>query len=204
MKALALVVLLPTLAFADPATERLAAVQASYAKLEHVKATFTQTHVNTTYGITKVRHGKLYLARPDKMRWDYTDEKQDHRFIYDGETLWGIFPSNKEVAKHRTAKQMVPAAFAFLRGGDLSAELTVSSPAPDTIELVPKEPNAQVKKLTFMIDPKTNRVVKSIVLNHEDHTNTFVLANIDEKTELDPKWFQFSPKRVPTYKVSEY
>lgn len=190
----------PAPAAAEPS---LATVQASYAKLEHVKAAFTQTTVNATYGVTKARHGKLYLARPDKMRWDYSDKKQDHSFIYDGTVLWFVDPAGKKVIKYKTDQQMMPVAFAFLRGGDLSKEFDVAA-SGDTLVLAPKSTNAAVKTLTLVIDAKTNRVVKSIVRNHQDDTNEFVLANLDEATAPDAKIFEFSPKRVPLYKVEEY
>jgi hypothetical protein len=50
-----------------------------------------------------------------------------------------------------------------------------------------------------VIDPRTKQVVKSIVLDHNGDTNTFELV-LGAK-HPDEKLFQFSPKRVPTYKV---
>ena len=50
-------------------------------------------------------------------------------------------------------------------------------------------------------DPKTKRVVKSIVVNHNDDTNTFQFSMLEKAA--DAKTYEFSPKRVPTYEVVE-
>ena len=196
MRALAIVlVLAPAIAYATPA-QTLADVQASYANVKELQGGFTQTFLNATFGKTSNSRGTLYLARPDKMRWDYANTKS---MIFDGSTLWVVEPKNKQVYKHTTQDATLPAAIAFLNGGKLDEKFAVTEPTAGTLELVPKQADASIKKLTFVIDAKTKRVVKSIVVNHKDDVNTFVFS-VAEKP-IDAKLFTFSPKRVPTYKV---
>jgi chaperone LolA len=178
-------------------------VQASYAKVQHLQGTFAQRTFNATFGKETESRGKLYLARPDRMRWDYVDNKDKPKrsMIFDGKTLWGVEPANQKVYKHTVVDATLPAAISFLNGGKLDAKFKVSSPSADTLELVPKQADAGIKKLTFVIDPKTKRVVKSIVVNHNDDTNTFQFAMVEKAT--NPKTYEFSPKSTPTYDVVE-
>jgi chaperone LolA len=184
--------------FASPL---LADVQAAYKDAQALRGSFTQVVTRKVYGTTQTEKGTLYLARPDKMRWDYVNAKAkpDKSMIFDGKTLWVIEPSNLQVLRHKTVSATLPAAVAFLNGGDLSKDFDVTTPDATTLVLVPKEVSAKIKTLTFVIDPKTKRVVKSIVLDHQGDTNTFEF-HLDEKP-IDGKTFQFSPKRVPTYQV---
>lgn len=183
------------------ATPLLADVQAAYKDAQSMRGSFTQVITRKVYGTTQTTKGTLYLSRPDRMRWDYVDAKNkpDKQMIFDGKTLWVIEPSNLQVLKHQTVSATLPAAVAFLNGGDLSKEFDVTTPDATTLVLVPKEVSAKIKKLTFVVDAKTKRVVKSIVLDHQGDTNTFEF-HLDEQP-IDKKVFQFSPKRVPTYKV---
>jgi len=201
MRAIVIAVLLaPALASATPA-QTLADVQASYAKVQHLQGSFTQKFANATFGTESKHRGMLYLERPDKMRWDYS--QPDHKgksIIFDSKTLWVVEPENLQIYEHVTIDPTLPAAISFLNGGaKLSTDFDVSSPKPDTLVLVPKQANVQIKKLTFVIDPKTKRVVKSIVVNHNDDTNMFEFHVVEK--QADAKLFTFSPKRVPTYKV---
>lgn len=190
---------LPSAAVASP--QLLDDVRASYAKVTSLSGGFKQTFTNATFGTDKVSRGSVYLARPDRMRWDYIDAKKDpsKSFIYDGKTLWVVEKKNQQVFQHDKADATLPAAIAFLNGGDLSKDFDVTAPDATTLELVPKQTDAQVRKLTFVVDATTKRVVKSIVVNHKDDVNTFEFALADKP--VDKKTFQFSPKRVPTYKV---
>ena len=186
--------------FASPL---VADVQAAYAKTANLSGAFTQTFKNATFGDEKVMRGSLYLARPDKMRWDYLDAKNEPNksMIFDGKTLWVVEKKNKQVLKHDKVDETLPAAIAFLTGGDLTKQFDVSEADATTLVLVPKQTDAGVKKLTFVVDGKTKRVVKSIVVNHKDDVNTFEF-HLDERA-VAKTTFQFSPKRVPTFKVIE-
>ena len=202
MKALAILALLTTIAHASP-EQTLADVQASYAKVQHLQGSFMQKTFNATFRKESESRGKLYLARPNRMRWDYVDQKDKPRrsMIFDGKTLWGIEPLNQKIYKHTAVDPTLPAAISFLNGGNLAAKFKVTAPKPDTLVLVPKKADAGIKQLTFVIDPKTKRVLKSIVVNHNDDTNTFRFAMIEKAVHA--KTFQFDPKSQPTYAIEE-
>jgi len=192
--------LVPSLAAATP-EQTLAEVQASYAKVQQLQGKFTQTFLNATFGQTTNKKGSLYLVRPDKMRWDYSQtNNKGPSIIFDSKTLWVVEPENTQVYEHKTIDPTLPAAIAFLNGGaKLATDFTVTSPKVDTLVLVPKQTNAGLKQLTFVIDPKTKRVVKSIVINHNDDVNTFVFRLVEKP--VDAKILTFSPNRTPHFKI---
>jgi chaperone LolA len=210
MRLLICVLLATTPALADgkkPAKAKppqlLVEMQASYAKAQHLVGSFTQT-ITRQIGKPDLSTGTLYLARPDKMRWEYIDKKGKPKrdMIYDGKTLWSVEHQNTKIYQYTTVSPTLPAAVSFLTSGDkLTDEFTVTSPAADTLELVPKQVSAKVKKLTFVVDPKTKQVVRSIVLDHNDDTNTFEFTKVDLATKPDAKKFQFSPKDKPAFEV---
>ncbi|MBA3453685.1 MAG: outer membrane lipoprotein carrier protein LolA [Deltaproteobacteria bacterium] len=212
------IVLAPGIAAAQPAWAKLSApevlakVDATYASAKGVSASFTQTVVNTTFGTTTVSTGTVYVARPDKMRWDYTTKKQslDKSFIFDGTTLWVVEPANRQVLKHTVVSGTMPAAISFLTGGGgLTKEFTAKAPsAPNqhvpgavVIELSPKQPTAQYTRLLLVIDPTAWTVARSIVTDANGASNTFEFAGVNLKAKHNASIFQFNPQRVPTYKV---
>ncbi len=85
MRALAILVLLPAVASASP-EQTLADLQTSYAQVKHLQGEFDQTTIYATFGSEEKSRGNLYLARPDKMRWDYKDAKGKLKrsMIFDG------------------------------------------------------------------------------------------------------------------------
>ena len=212
------IVLAPGIAGAQPAWARLTApqvlakVDATYANAKAVSATFSQTVVNTTFGTTTLSTGTVYVARPDKMRWDYTTKKKalDKAFIFDGTTLWVVEPQNRQVLKHTVVGGTMPAAISFLTGGGaLTKEFTASAPknnnqlvpGASVVELTPKQSSAQYKQLLLVIDPTTWTVTRSIVTDANGHTNTFEFTAMNLKAKHSASIFAFSPQRFPTFKV---
>jgi outer membrane lipoprotein carrier protein len=221
LRALTLALLVPASALAQPLAARrtaaqvLADVEATYAKPQHLTARFQQTVTYATMGTTRKSGGTVYLAKPDKMRWDYVDAKNkvDSSFIFDGTVLWVVQPSNLQVLKHTAQNTTLPAAISFLnQAGRLAKEFDVTFPAADVqqahgvpggvlLALAPKQASAQIEQLYFVVDPSTNQVTRSIVIDSSDNINAFVFTGVDLKKKIDAKYFAFDPKTVPTYKV---
>ena len=70
MRALAVLLALCGTAAADPASDLLAKVQATYAKAPQIKAHFEQTVHNATFDRTNQSTGTLYVAK-ERFRFDY-------------------------------------------------------------------------------------------------------------------------------------
>lgn len=168
------------------ADQMVAKVQAYYTGITKLQADFRQIYDNTVVGKKSTSDGKVYIAKPGKMRWDY--KKPNRFFISDGTTLWVYEEANKQAFKQSLKDQVLPVAITFLYGkGDLASDFTA---APDpgayggkkdwVVKLTPKQPSAQYKHLWLVIDPKDGHVKESIILEVSGNTNHFKFSNIKE------------------------
>jgi len=205
MRALAVLLALCGTATADPASDLLAKVQASYARAPQVRAHFEQTVVNATFGRTVQSSGTLYVSKPGLFRWDYDAKSKGSTgksFIYDGKVLWVVDPPNLQVIKNSVAGSQLPVAITvWLGSGDLAKDFTVTLAKPNVLEMVPKQASAAFARLQLVIDGAT--VKQSIVVDSNGDTNVFAFSSVDLKATIAAKYFAFDPRRVPTYKVIE-
>ena len=212
MIALVVVWLAPT------AAEVLADVQKHYDKVATLSTTFTQVATQSAFGTAKMSTGKLYLAKPDKMRWDYDKPvkpgtkvkgkpKLDKNFIYDGTTLWIVDHGNQQVVESAPRSSALPVAIAFLSGtaslGAINVALDTSSThgaaGATVLQLTPRQPDALWQSLFLVVDPKDGRVIESIVVQSSGDSNDFTFG-AESTAKLDAKLFVFNPKSVPRYK----
>ncbi|TMB29118.1 MAG: outer membrane lipoprotein carrier protein LolA [Deltaproteobacteria bacterium] len=89
-------------------------VQRFYEHAKNFSAHFAQTSTYPTFGNVKQASGKVYLAKPDRLRWEYDDGRL---IVLDGKALWNWNAEDKEATVHRGfGVSQVPAEFAFLFG----------------------------------------------------------------------------------------
>jgi outer membrane lipoprotein carrier protein len=73
-----------------------AAVDARYNHLHTLEAQFSETYSGS--GATRTESGTLYLKKPGRMRWDYT-EPRPKMFLADGNTAWFYVPGENQVRR---------------------------------------------------------------------------------------------------------
>ena len=198
------------------AADAIKNVQAFYAKINQVTAKFRQQVTNVTFGETKTSDGMVWIQKPGKMRWDYYSKPRKGKvttkksFISDGSYLYVIEHDNKQVVKKNLAKDLMPVAVTFLYGkGDLATDFNGKLDASGkygtkdelVLELTPKKPSAQYKKLYLVVDPTAWRVKQSIIVDSADNVNHFRFFEPDFDKAVDAKWFVFDPKSVKSYRI---
>lgn len=202
---------------APSADKVLAGVQKFYAGIQQVEAKFRQEVKNATFGRSDISDGKLWIAKPGKMRWDYLEKKTKKptrgvakSFISNGAYLYVVDNENKQVIKKDLQQNLLPTAVTFLYGkGDLAADF---SPALDTtgtyggksdhvLKLTPKQASAQYKQLYLVVDPATYRVKESVIIDGAGNTNHFRFYEPNFKATVKSEWFEFAPKSRPTYRM---
>ncbi|HUJ58928.1 MAG TPA: outer membrane lipoprotein carrier protein LolA [Kofleriaceae bacterium] len=204
-----------TAAAQPSAAEVVDNIQKFYANIKHVTAQFRQTVTNATFGSTKTSDGKVYLAKPGKMRWDYLEKKGSttvfkKSFISNGTTLYDVEHDNKQVIKKDLKQDLMPVAVTFLYGsGDLKREFNAE---PDgsgqygtkgdlVIKLTPKTPSAQYKNLILVVSPTDYHVKESIIIDSSNNTNHFMFYAPDFDKPIEDSWFEFDPRSVRDYRV---
>lgn len=162
-------------------------VQSYYADTQKLRADFRQDYTNTTFGRTSQSDGKLYVAKPGKMRWDYEKPEKKY-FISDGTTLWIYEEAAHQAAQLSMKDQILPVAVTFLYGqGDLATEFDAELDpgkygGKDAIcvKLTPKKAEAQYKNLWLVVDPADFHVRESVIREASDNINHFTFFNIKQ------------------------
>jgi outer membrane lipoprotein carrier protein len=203
-------------AAAPTADEVIENVQQFYKDVKQVTAKFRQQVTNVTFGETKTSDGMVWIQKPGKMRWDYYSKPRKGKvstkksFISNGDYLYVIEHDNRQVVKKNLAKDLMPVAVSFLYGkGNLAADFTGAIDASGkyggkdeiVLELTPKQPSAQYKKLYLVVDPTKFRVKQSIIVDSADNVNHFRFYEPDFDKAVDAAWFEFDGKKVPTYRI---
>jgi len=187
--------------------EVVTGVQAYYKSVQKLSADFRQEYTNTTFGKTSISDGRVFIAKPGKMRWDYArtaGRPEKKYFISDGTTLWVYEEAQKQAFEQNLRDQLLPVAVTFLYGqGSLSDEF---KPELDTsgkyggkddyvVKLTPKKPSAQYKQLWLVVDPADFHVKESVILEASDNLNRFAFVNLkqNDKAKFSEKHFKFVP-----------
>lgn len=193
-----------------PTTDRaqvvLEGVQGFYRNLDHLAADFRQVSVNATFGKKTESSGKVYL-KPGKMRWDYFSKREKNKVsrsqMSDGTMIWAVDVPGKWYFKQKLADSTLPVAVTFMTGrGQLAKEFNArllrgtsfGGPGIDVIELTPKKPSAQFKRLVLVVDPASFRVMKSIVTTATGDTNEFSFFDVDTTKPIADRLFVFNPQ----------
>ena len=199
------------------AAELVDKVQDFYQKTKFLEAKFRQVITNKTFGRDTISDGKVYLAKPGKMRWDYYKLKKKKKkpvytksFISDGKTLWAVLVEDKQFYKKDLSKDMLPVAVSFLTGeGDLNRDFTASidtktkhgTKSDVVLKLVPKKPSASYKTLWLVVDTKDHRVKSSIVLNTKGDTNKISFFTPKTNKPIAKTIFEFNEKANKSFKL---
>jgi outer membrane lipoprotein carrier protein len=104
-------------ASAEPAADlqALGRLEKGLARLESVRAEFTQDLLGKDGGSTAHAAGTLYLKKPGRFRWDYSSPKQ--LIVCDGTTLW-LYDPELEQATTRRVRDTLSQTPAMLLSGE--------------------------------------------------------------------------------------
>jgi outer membrane lipoprotein carrier protein len=176
-------------------------VQRRYDGAKDFRARFNQTLTNAAFGRKTSSTGEVLLKKPGRMRWNYAtpDPKM---YLADGNTLWLHEPEDKQAFKQSLKSSQLPAALAFLTGeGKLTSEFDIAfaakspygTPKDYVLTLSPKAPQAQVKTIVFVVDPKTFDVRESVITDQAGNINDLLFSDIRVNTNVPDATFKWSP-----------
>ncbi len=184
----------------DPEVKKLVdAMQAFYEKTSDFQAHFEQDYRYATFKRVQKSSGKVLFKKPALMRWDY--EKPGLKTI--------VVAGAKVYMYDVEAQQLVVAPFnldklsasvSFLLGrGKLADEFRISrAHRPDltggtVLELVPKQADPRFDRIFFVVDPKTNAVVQSLVVDPDGSENHMTFSQVKTDQNLGKEAFHFEP-----------
>ena len=185
-----------------PLKEVVEHVQRRYDAAKDFRARFNQTLTNAAFGRKTSSAGEVLLKKPGRMRWNYT-QPEPKMYLADGNTLWLFEPEDKQAFRQDLRSSQLPAALAFLAGqGKLTAEFDIAPADPKSpygtprdyvLSLSPKTPQAQVKTILFVVDPKTFDVRESVITDQQGNINDLLFSDIKTNSGIADATFKWSP-----------
>ena len=180
----------------------VAEVQKRYDGAADFRARFTQTLTSSALGRKTNSAGEVMFKKPGRMRWDYEKPEKSSYITDGGGVLWLYEPDDKQAFKQKLESSQLPAALSFLTGkGKLATEFDIvfaskssyGGPGDYLLSLSPKAPQAQIKALLFVVDPRTFDVRESVITDGQGNVNDLVFADIRVNTRVPDALFKFTP-----------
>jgi outer membrane lipoprotein carrier protein len=185
-----------------PLKEVIDGVQKRYDGAKDFRARFNQTLTNAAFGRKTSSTGEVLLKKPGRMRWNYA-QPEPKMYLADGNKLWLYEPEDNQAFKQDLKSSQLPAALAFLTGqGKLTSEFDITfapakgpfgTPSDYVLSLSPKAPQAQVKTIVFVVDPKTFDVRESVITDQSGNVNDLIFSDIRVNTNVPDTTFRWSP-----------
>jgi outer membrane lipoprotein carrier protein len=182
----------------------VAGLEATYGKVNDLRAEFTQVAHNRSLGQDIKAQGVVYLKKGGKMRWEYKSPSPQ-QIVSDGKTLWVYTPELNQVNKGSAPKALAGPAGSFLAGlGRVRDEFTVRflNPANKTdaagrpvLDLTPKSPTPLLTRLVLAVDPKDYIVREAVIYDQFQNTVTMSFSKVSINTGLAESLFAFTPPK---------
>ncbi len=191
---------LSMLAHAQETTSELVAkVQRQYDQTRSIRADFSQETRSRAASLSTTAKGKLYFLKPRAIRWDYSEPRQ--QFVINEEKAWLYVPDEKTIYLYEV-DQIInsPIVLSFFSGlGQLTETFDISQLPPEPgppmrfrLELLPREAESPVARVTLWIAAESYRVVRIQTEDPLGNINEITFTNVQVNTSLEPSWFAFN------------
>ena len=171
-------------------------IEARYGPMRGLAAEFEQVYSDGS-GRERRESGRLFLARPRKMRWEY----QGKLFVVNNRDLWFYMMADR-VVYHGDASTVSDTRypFLFLLGQTNLKRIFSSITIVDdgggaetrTLRLIPRTINAGLREL-FLYVTTDGRIMKVKLLGNSGDVTEITLSNIRENYVAPAEAFQFTP-----------
>lgn len=172
-------------------------IEARYSRMRGLAAEFDQVYL-APGGRARRESGRLFLARPRKMRWEYPGKL----FIVNGREVWFYVTADRE-ATHADAGEVSDSRFPFLfllgqtnlRRAFTSIAIVDDGSAQAetrTLRLIPRNNAAGLREL-FLTTTTDGSILKVKMVEAGGATSEITLRNVRENYVAPPDSFQFTP-----------
>lgn len=192
---LCLVLFLPLFAADGELGQQLKLLEKHYNGARTLRVTFEETYaVGGRKG--KTEKGELFLRKPGRMRWEYTDPA-GKLFVSDGKNAYFYTPRGNRAEKmslKETDDMRAPLAFLL---GKLEFDrefqnfrVVNSAQGVTTIVADPKSDRLPYKQVEFTFDPQY-QITRMNVTGHDNSLLSFAFTNERLNPPVDDKLFRF-------------
>ena len=194
MKAIILVLLSALTAHAY-AADGPARLDAFLDEVQSLRADFEQNVYDEDARPLDASSGKVYIARPGRFRWDYT-EPYPQEIVGDGEKVW-VYDSELEQVTVRPLGDALGDTPVMLLSSDQPVEHSfevraIAGPdGYDWAELTPLGDQVSFKRIRLGFDAQTLAVME--LEDAFGQLTRLRFADLERNPELDPALFEFTP-----------
>lgn len=180
--------------------EAVARVQAMYDRPGGFKSHFRQESRLRAVHQAERAEGWVYFQRPSRMRWQYEDPpEQKKEVVSDGRQVWMYMPQDNLVMVYPLQKVLrSDLVMRFFSGiGQVRQEFNLSWHKPPekeanwVVDLFPKKPQPELKRLTLTINPRTYLVEVLEFTNALGEETRFNFSRTQLDLKLEPSFFNF-------------
>lgn len=188
----------------NPLTEVVQNIQAAYERTTDWKADFEQVTQIQGFDTPIKSRGKLYIKKPDRLRWDYLEPNR-HQILVNEKKVWVYTPEQKQAIVSpfsEISDSQLP--LHLLSGvGRLDRDFTVQWTDPGhpergnipSLTLIPKEARTGLTKLLMEVDPATYFITRLTLFESNGNQSRFRFARIQSNTGLKDRIFVFTPPK---------
>lgn len=194
----------PPLAGENALADVIRKIQAAYERATDWKAEFQQITRIEGFETPITSRGRLYIKKPDKLRWDYSEPNR-HQIMVHSQTIWIYTPEQNQVIVSPFADvsdSQLP--LHLLSGvGRLDRDFTVQWADPATpqprgapaLTLIPKDPRTGLTQLRMEVDPGSYFITRLTLFEANGNESRFQFSQIRNNTGLKDRLFVFTPPK---------
>jgi outer membrane lipoprotein carrier protein len=187
---------LPALAADSDISHLLKGVENRYNHAKTLRVGFSESY-KLPGRAQRTESGELFLRKPGKMRWQYTDPK-GKLFISDGKFIYSYSPDTNRAEKSKmkeTEDMRVPLAF-LLGKLDFSKDFRQFDAKPEGantfITALPKSDNFPYQQVAFLVTPDYE--IRRLIVTGQDHSVLeFSFTGEKVNPPVSDKLFRFVP-----------
>ncbi len=163
--------------------------------MDDIKANFKQTLLNEHGEELETSSGIVYMSRPGKFRWDYT-EPYSQQITTDGNTLW-IYDEDLEQVTIRDISNSIENTPAAILGGtgDFDDHFVIINIGNiegfEWVELTPRDIENQYHSIRLGFNKK--HIGMMILFDNLGQTTRIDFIDSERNTNLDDSLFVFEP-----------
>jgi outer membrane lipoprotein-sorting protein len=172
-------------------------VEKAFTSLRSLRADFEQSYYSASMATPLVEKGRLYLQKPDLMRWEYR-EPERNVFLYREGISLAYFPEDNQLYRHALSPEEKDwAIFSLLTGRakildtyDVeAAEFPAERKPAVQIKLVPKT-EGETSHILLQVDPRTWLLERIVFFDWTGNKQEFTFSGLKLNPRLEARTFE--------------
>lgn len=181
-------------------------LNAFFSGLTTIQADFTQTVKNSRLSTVQETHGRMFIDRPDKFRWDYL-KPYEQQIIGDGNKVWLYDVDLEQVTIKRMNDTLgsTPALLLSSRkpiANNFNITELGAREGYEWLKLAPKTEDTSFEYMLLAFDERNLQIME--IIDNFGQTTRLQFNNIKRNPGIDPDLFVFkAPKGVDVIQDEE-